>query len=73
MNKRLSFVASVFLASFALGIAGAGIAYANSDDGDDGEFRWLAAAGLVEFGQLCELTPPSVRMPLQQSRWGWAT
>ncbi len=58
MNKRLSFVASVFLASFALGIAGAGIAYANSDDGDDGEFRWLAAAGMTEFGPLCELGTP---------------
>jgi hypothetical protein len=57
MNKRLSFVASVFLASFALGIAGAGIAYANDDDGD-GEFRWLAATGLTEFGPLCEIGGP---------------
>ena len=61
MNKRLSFVASVFLASFALGIAGAGIAYAH--DGDDGEFRWLAGAGLVVFGQLCAIGGPPVRLP----------
>ena len=57
MNKRLSFMASVFLASFALGIAGAGTAYA---DDDDVEYRWLAAAGLVDLGpgQLCDLATP---------------
>ena len=48
MNKRLSIMASVFLASFALAIAGAGIAYAD-DDGDSGEFRWLAATGFIAF------------------------
>ena len=38
MNKQLSFMASVFLASFALSIAGAGAAYADDDDPDGDEF-----------------------------------
>lgn len=57
MNKRLSFLASVFLASFALGIAGAGTAYADNG-GDTGEFRWLASAGMHIGGFLCNGPPP---------------
>jgi hypothetical protein len=64
MNKRLSFVASVFLASFALGIAGTGIAYAH--DGD-GEFRWLAATGMTEIGPLCALGTPCPDVGMEAS------
>lgn len=51
MNKRLSLAASVFLASFSLGIVGVGTAYAD-DDGVSGGFRWMACAGMHELGFL---------------------
>jgi hypothetical protein len=69
MNRRLSIITRAFLAAFAFAVVTAGTASARGGDrGDDGEFRWLAATGLVVFGQLCDLGTPCPDAALESGK-----